>query len=175
MRKFFKNYIGKVEPCILQTFNCDVQHLIKISNAGPDSCWLQIKQSNKIIGICVYNLDLSQYQFRRINLLHISIQKMALFGKALLSSMKYILMHDNCNQIYCSLAQYQDEASQFVTSEKIVTASTSQGFKFKQQLNEYNEETGQSKRRIIYGYSRPGDILVAQSREAGDDCAVIIK
>jgi len=46
-----------------------------------------------------------------------------------------------------------------VTSEKIVTAFTSQGFKFKQQLNEYNEETGQSKRRIIYGYSRPGDIL----------------
>ena len=38
-------------------------------------------------------------------------------------------------------------------------AFEAQGFKFRQQLNEYNEETGQTKRRIIYGYNRPKDIV----------------
>jgi hypothetical protein len=58
----------------MQTFNCDIDELIAIANSGPDSCWLRIKSNGKLVGMCVYNLDLTQYAFRRINLLHISMK-----------------------------------------------------------------------------------------------------
>ena len=104
MRSFFNiEYKPQLGKQFLQTFNCEIDDLIQTANSGPDSCWLQIKSNNKLVGMCVYNLDLTQYAFRRINLLHISMKQMGQFSKALKSSLKYILMHDNCTQIYCSL------------------------------------------------------------------------
>jgi hypothetical protein len=82
---------------------------------------------------------------------------MGLFQKALKSSLKYILMHDNCTQIYCSLKQFQDENGAFLTNTKIRNIFKKENFKFKQQLNEYDPETNTATRRQIYGFSRPNN------------------
>ena len=75
MKNFFsQQYAPMVGNEIKKTFNCDIDHLVSTANSGPDSCWLQIKSNNKLVGMCVYNLDLTQYAFRRINLLHISMK-----------------------------------------------------------------------------------------------------
>ena len=76
MKEFFLKYQKEVSEGIHQTFNCDIDNLIATANSGPDSCWLQIMQNGKLQGMCVYNLDLTQYAFRRINILHISMKQM---------------------------------------------------------------------------------------------------
>ena len=60
MKSFFND---QYRPClsqkVLDTFNCDIDELIQVANSGPDSCWLRIKSNNKLVGMCVYNLDLT--------------------------------------------------------------------------------------------------------------------
>ena len=105
MKEVFTEYIKGVDESITKTFNCDIDNLIETANSGPDSCWLQIKSGDSLEGICVYNLDLTQYYVRRIMLLHFSVKNMQAFSTALREVQNYILMHDNCAEVRCCLSQ----------------------------------------------------------------------
>jgi len=60
MKNFFnQQYMPMVGNEIRQTFNSNIDELISKASSGPDSCWLQIKSGCKVVGMCVYNLDLT--------------------------------------------------------------------------------------------------------------------
>ena len=54
-------YTARCSACHQEDFSGRVGPSLKTTSVlnKPDSCWLQIKQNSKLIGICVYNLDLT--------------------------------------------------------------------------------------------------------------------
>ena len=51
----------------------------------------------KLIGICVYNADMQYMNYRRVNILHLTVNNNEVYEQALKLCSSYIFKNDNCN------------------------------------------------------------------------------
>ena len=58
---------------------------------------------HKLIGICVYNADIQYMNYRRVNMLHLTVNNNELYEQALKLCSAYIFKNDNCKEIRTKL------------------------------------------------------------------------
>jgi len=57
----------------------------------------------KLIGICVYNADMQYMNYRRVNILHLTVNNNEVYEQALKLCSSYIFKNDNCKEIRTKL------------------------------------------------------------------------